>query len=189
MIYVDEVQDYLRLPGSLSDALAQARGLGVGLRCASASRPAAEVFVPGWPPMRARGWRSAVGQGRPRYRRHHRRTASSRGLHERPPGRSTPHAQLLHQGAGAAGPDGDRESRAPLVRLAELAADSTTRYGRTVVEVDAELIQLVNGTGSGAPRVSRPDRQLLHRRQVRRRVQFGRRRRTRPRNTSKGESS
>lgn len=30
MVHVDEVQDYLRLPGDLGDALAQARGLGVG---------------------------------------------------------------------------------------------------------------------------------------------------------------
>lgn len=30
MVMVDEVQDYLRLPGDLGDALAQARGLGVG---------------------------------------------------------------------------------------------------------------------------------------------------------------
>ncbi|MDQ6525556.1 type IV secretion system DNA-binding domain-containing protein [Nocardioides sp. LHD-245] len=30
MVMVDELQDYLRLPGDLSDALAQARGLGVG---------------------------------------------------------------------------------------------------------------------------------------------------------------
>lgn len=30
MVFIDEVQDYLRLPGDLGDALAQARGLGVG---------------------------------------------------------------------------------------------------------------------------------------------------------------
>jgi len=30
MLHIDEVQDYLRLPGDLGDALAQARGLGVG---------------------------------------------------------------------------------------------------------------------------------------------------------------
>jgi len=30
MIAIDEVQDYLRLPGDLGDALAQARGLGIG---------------------------------------------------------------------------------------------------------------------------------------------------------------
>lgn len=30
MVHIDEVQDYLRLPGDLGDALAQARGLGVG---------------------------------------------------------------------------------------------------------------------------------------------------------------
>lgn len=34
MIHVDEVQDYLRLPGDLGDALAQARGLGVGFTLA-----------------------------------------------------------------------------------------------------------------------------------------------------------
>ena len=33
-VYIDEVQDYLRLPGDLSDALSQARGLGVGLNLA-----------------------------------------------------------------------------------------------------------------------------------------------------------
>ena len=33
-IYIDELQDYLSLPGDISDALAQARGLGVGLTLA-----------------------------------------------------------------------------------------------------------------------------------------------------------
>lgn len=33
-IHIDEVQDYLRLPGDLGDALAQARGLGVGFTLA-----------------------------------------------------------------------------------------------------------------------------------------------------------
>lgn len=34
MLYIDEVQDYLRLPGDLGDVLAQARGLGLGLTLA-----------------------------------------------------------------------------------------------------------------------------------------------------------
>lgn len=34
MLHIDEVQDYLRLPGDLGSALAQARGLGVGLTLA-----------------------------------------------------------------------------------------------------------------------------------------------------------
>lgn len=34
MAHIDEVQDYLRLPGDLGDALAQARGLGIGLTLA-----------------------------------------------------------------------------------------------------------------------------------------------------------
>lgn len=34
MVFIDEVQDYLRLPGDLGDALAQARGLGVGFTLA-----------------------------------------------------------------------------------------------------------------------------------------------------------
>jgi hypothetical protein len=33
-IYIDELQDYLSLPTDLSDALAQARGLGVGMTLA-----------------------------------------------------------------------------------------------------------------------------------------------------------
>lgn len=33
-VYIDEVQDYLALPGDLADALAQARGLGVGFTVA-----------------------------------------------------------------------------------------------------------------------------------------------------------
>jgi len=33
-VYIDEVQDYLKLPGDLSDALSQARGLGVALTLA-----------------------------------------------------------------------------------------------------------------------------------------------------------
>lgn len=38
MVTIDEVQDYLRLPGSLADALAQARGLGVGITAAHQHR-------------------------------------------------------------------------------------------------------------------------------------------------------
>lgn len=34
MIYIDEVQDYLRLPGDLGEVLTQARGLGLGLTLA-----------------------------------------------------------------------------------------------------------------------------------------------------------
>jgi hypothetical protein len=34
MVYIDEVQDYLHLPTDLGDALAQARGLGVGFTLA-----------------------------------------------------------------------------------------------------------------------------------------------------------
>lgn len=34
MVYIDEVQDYLRLPGDLGEVLAQARGLGLGLTLA-----------------------------------------------------------------------------------------------------------------------------------------------------------
>lgn len=34
MVHIDEVQDYLRLPGNLGSALAQARGLGVGFTLA-----------------------------------------------------------------------------------------------------------------------------------------------------------
>ena len=38
MVTIDEVQDYLRLPGSLADALAQARGLGVAITAAHQHR-------------------------------------------------------------------------------------------------------------------------------------------------------
>lgn len=38
MVYIDEVQDYLRLPASLADALAQARGLGMGITAAHQHR-------------------------------------------------------------------------------------------------------------------------------------------------------
>jgi type IV secretory pathway TraG/TraD family ATPase VirD4 len=34
MVYIDEVQDYLHLPTDLGDALAQARGFGVGFTLA-----------------------------------------------------------------------------------------------------------------------------------------------------------
>lgn len=34
MLHIDEIQDYLRLPGDLGDALAQARGLGLGMTLA-----------------------------------------------------------------------------------------------------------------------------------------------------------
>jgi hypothetical protein len=39
MMHIDEVQDYLRLPGDLGDALAQGRGLGLGLTLAHQALP------------------------------------------------------------------------------------------------------------------------------------------------------
>ena len=48
MVFIDEVQDYLRLPTDLGDALAQARGLGVGFTLAhSTPRPAAAGIARG----------------------------------------------------------------------------------------------------------------------------------------------
>ena len=52
MVHIDEVQDYLRLPGDLGDALAQAQGPRRRLYAgAPASRPAAEDVArrPSWP--------------------------------------------------------------------------------------------------------------------------------------------
>lgn len=46
-LVIDEVQDYLRLPGSLDDALAQARSLGMGVTLAHQYRKQLGVLMPG----------------------------------------------------------------------------------------------------------------------------------------------
>lgn len=191
MVYVDEVQDYLRLPGSLSDALAQARGLGVGFTLAHQHL--------GQLPKDTRAAMAANARSRVAFSLSTKDArdiaATTDGLLEAEDFTNLPafhaYAQLLREGRQEPPVLMSTENlAAPLRPASELATASTSRYGRTVAKVDAELIRLVNGTGSGAPAGSAPTANPPPSAPgTPPGEQFGRRRRTRPRSTSKGESS
>lgn len=144
MVYIDEVQDYLRLPGSLSDALAQARGLGIGFTLAHQHL--------GQLPASLKSALLANARSRISFTLSHEDARviapTTDGLLDPEDFTTLPafqaYAQLLHEG-----------SRQPAVSLVteplaaatsvggDLAAASGRTYGRTVADVDARLTALV----------------------------------------------
>lgn len=148
MVYIDEVQDYLHLPGSLSDALAQARGLGVGFTLAHQHLgqlpPALESAL------------LANARSRVSFTLSHKdaRTLAqtSNGLLVPEDFTSLPayhaYAQLLVKGSPQPPVSMVTEQLpAPLRRPQDLATASSRTFGRTVAEVDARLTALATGAG------------------------------------------
>lgn len=148
MVYIDEVQDYLRLPGSLSDALAQARGLGVGFTLA-------HQHLKQLPPELEN---ALLANARSRISftlslKDARTLApTANGLLEPEDFTSLPayhaYAQLLHQGSPQPPVSLITEPLpAPIRDPRILAAASARTYGRTLRDVDAHLTDLATGTG------------------------------------------
>lgn len=146
MVYIDEVQDYLHLPGSLSDALAQARGLGVGFTLAHQHL--------GQLPPSLKSALFANARSRISFALSHddarSLAATTNGLLDPEDFTALPayhaYAQLLRQGSPQPPVSMVTEPlAAPLRRPRDLAATSSATYGRTVPEVDARLTSLVTG--------------------------------------------
>ncbi|SDB87289.1 Type IV secretion-system coupling protein DNA-binding domain-containing protein [Raineyella antarctica] len=147
MVYIDEVQDYLHLPGSLSDALAQARGLGVGFTLAHQHLGQLPPSLESALFANARSRVSFTLSSKDA------RTLAStaNGLLVPEDFTSLPayhaYAQLLVEGSPTHPVSLLTEPLAPPIRrAADLAEASSKTYGRTVAEVDARLTALATGT-------------------------------------------
>lgn len=170
MIYIDEVQDYLRLPGSLADALAQARGLGVSVTAAHQhlaqlgrleadleANTATKLFFR-LSPADGRHLASAVGAGQ--------LTADDftlqpdHQLYARP----LVHGRLLPWVSVATQP-----LPPPLHDPAQVQARSEGRYGRALDDVEADLLSLADATARDGGSTAQPDGATPH-------TGFGRRR-------------
>lgn len=182
MVIIDEVQDYLRLPGSLSDALAQARGLGVGftlahqyldqlpagLRAGLASNARSTV----WFSLSAPDARTIA--------------ATTSGLLTPDDFTSLPafhaYARLLYHASQEPPVSLTTEPLGPRLRDPhQLAESSAAIYGQSITATDADLLHLIDTTRppppSDQPTTPAPPTG----------ESFGRRRRTRPRTPPKGE--
>lgn len=149
MAYVDEVQDYLRLPGDLGDALAQARGLGVGfmlshqelgqlgsIKSAVMANTRSRIMLQ-IAPDDARDMAGAFGDG----------------VLVREDFRALPafqaYAQLLSGGTTAPWVSLSTQSLPrPLRSPASLRARSAARYGQPLNEVEADLLGLIQQPGA-----------------------------------------
>lgn len=146
-VYIDEVQDYLRLPGSLADALAQARALGVSITAAHQhlgqlgslaadleANTATKLFFR-LSPADARHWASAAGGKQ--------LTADDFALQpdHQLYARLLAHGQLLPWVSVASQP-----LPPPLHDPATVQARSEARYGRALDTVDADLLSLADQT-------------------------------------------
>jgi len=145
LVYIDEVQDYLHLPTDLGDALAQARGFGVGFTlahqflgqlppamraavlsnarsrvCFQLSREDAGQFAKGHPELGAEDF-TALGQYQV-------------------------YASLFTRGAGSPYASGVTPPPSPgISRPADLLRASRQRYGRPLDEIEAGFAELLKG--------------------------------------------
>lgn len=157
MVYIDEVQDYLRLPGDLGDGLAQARGLGVGFTLAhqelgqlgaiksavmanTRSRVMFQVA-----PADAREIAASFGDGK--LTREDFRALGAFQAYAQPlsSGSTAPWVSLLTEPLPK-----------PCRNVATLRAQSTARYGQPLDVVEADLLALIRtpvhvSTGAGDP--------------------------------------
>jgi hypothetical protein len=144
MVFIDEVQDYLRLPGDLGDALAQARGLGVGYTLAhqhlgQLPKPLHEAVF-----ANARS-RVAFQLGNRDARDI---AATTRGALVAEDFESLPayaaYAQLLtDNAAGSWVSVATQPLPAPGRTAASVRARSQARYGQSLTEIEADLLSLV----------------------------------------------
>jgi hypothetical protein len=155
MVYIDEVQDYLHLPTDLGDALAQARGLGVGLTLA-------HQFL-GQLPADMRGAVLANARSRVCFQLSHEDAVHfSKGHPELKPddftslGQYEVYASLFAGGSVKPYASGQTLSPVPPVSdPAQLRDKSRSRYGRSLDEVEAGFLsvldEVVSRNQTGAP--------------------------------------
>jgi hypothetical protein len=147
MLFIDEVQEYLRLPGDLGDALAQARGLGVGFTLAHQHL----AQLPG-------GIREAVlanARSRVAFQLSASDAAalakSSGGQLDAEDFRQLPefhgYAQLLAHGSSAPWCSLTTEALAPRsdYRLVAMRRACRRRYGQPLDDIERDLLELAGG--------------------------------------------
>lgn len=165
MVYIDEVQDYLRLPGDLGDALAQARGLGVGFTLAHqelgqlgklrgavmANTRSKLIFQTA--PDDARDLALAYGD-----EKLERRDFRALGAYQA-------YAQVLSGSATTPWVSVVTEPLPRAVRSADgIRAQSAARYSRPLAETDAHLIELLDEAATSGNPSAGSDDDLMRRR-------------------------
>ena len=150
MVYIDEVQDYLHLPTDLGDALAQARGFGVGFTLAH------QFLGQLPPPMRA----AVLSNARSRVCFQLSREDASLLAKGHPElgaedftslGQYQVYASLFAR--GAVSPYASGRTLPPtkaISRPSELLRASRQRYGRPLDEIEAGFADLLATTGQGS---------------------------------------
>jgi hypothetical protein len=145
-VYIDEVQDYLEIPGDLGDALSQARGLGVGLTLAHQHRnqlpPALRAAVDA-------NARNKVVFGLT--------SADAREMAGMTPEldaedfmllpRFGVYTHLFEEGRSTGWVSGQTLPAVPAITdAAQVKAESAMRYGRSIEQVEAELFEAIDLT-------------------------------------------
>lgn len=142
-VYIDELQDYLSLPTDLADALAQARGLGVGMTLAHQYRGQLTPEIRAGVDANARNKIIFGLNG----------TDAKEIVHQAPEltaedfmllPRYQVYANVMHNRKATGWMQGATLPPDPPVRVAaELKAESMKRYGKPAEEVDNEFLQLM----------------------------------------------
>jgi hypothetical protein len=151
MVYIDEVQDYLHLPTDLGDALAQARGLGVGFTLAH------QFLGQLSPPMRT----GVLANARSRIcfqLAHEDAVTMAKGHPELGPedltslGQYEVYASLFARGQVTPYASGHTLAAVPQTSdPALLRGLSRDRYGRPLDEIESNLADLITSTHESAP--------------------------------------
>jgi hypothetical protein len=155
MVYIDEVQDYLHLPTDLGEALAQARGLGVGFSLA-------HQFL-GQLPREMREGTLTNARSRVCFRlTQDDAVAMAKGHPELAPedlttlGSYEVYASLF--AGGTATPYASARTLAPTELTADAAAVrnlSRNRYGQPLDEIEAGFLSLISESGTEKPSTGR----------------------------------
>jgi energy-coupling factor transporter ATP-binding protein EcfA2 len=155
MVYIDEVQDYLHLPTDLGDALAQARGLGVGFTLA-------HQFLGQLPREMKEGTLTnarsrvcfrlaqddavAMAKGHPELAADDLTALSSYEIYSSlfARGTATPYASARTLAPSPATTD-----------VGSLRAQSRSRFGQPLDEIEAGFLELINGSDPKQPTTGR----------------------------------
>lgn len=145
MLHIDEISDYLRLPGDLGDALAQARGLGLGMTLAHQHLGQLPKSIHDAVMANARS--RAVFQVSTRDAREF--AGQSRGQLQPEDFESLPafhaYAQLLSGNAVGPWVSLTTDQLGPPLRdPATVRARSSATYGQPLTEIEADLLSLVD---------------------------------------------
>ena len=142
-VYIDELQDYLSLPTDLADALAQARGLGVGMTLAHQYRGQLTPEIRAGVDANARNKIFFGLNG----------TDAKEIVHQAPEltaedfmllPRYQVYANIMHNRKSTGWVQGVTMPPDPAIRVAaELKAESMKRYGKPAEEVDNEFLSLM----------------------------------------------